>query len=128
MLGKKNTAAKSNNNQGNIPGSSTEGTCVISPGSNIEGQFNSKENVRLDGKIVGDVVCENRLVMGESGIVEGTIKANEAVILGTIKGNIEVMSTLYLKASAKINGNITAKLLSVEEGAMYNGECRIGGR
>lgn len=128
MLGKKNTAAKSNNNQSNIPGSSPEGTCVISPGSNIEGQFNSKENVRLDGKIVGDVVCENRLVMGESGIVEGTIKANEAVILGTIKGNIEVMSTLYLKASAKINGNITAKLLSVEEGAMYNGECRIGGR
>jgi cytoskeletal protein CcmA (bactofilin family) len=127
MLGKKSTPAKSSNNAGNFPGTATEGTCVISQGSNIEGQFNSKENVRLDGKIIGDVICENRLVMGESGTVEGTIKANEAVIMGTIKGNVNVTTTLYLKASAKINGNITAKLLSVEEGAMYNGECRIGG-
>ncbi|MCB0661339.1 MAG: polymer-forming cytoskeletal protein [Saprospiraceae bacterium] len=127
MLGKKNTPTKSGNTPGNFPGSATEGTCVISQGSNIEGQFSSKENVRLDGKVTGDVICENRLVMGESGSVEGTIKANEAVIMGTIKGNIEIKSTLFLKASAKINGNITAKLLSVEEGAMYNGECRIGG-
>ncbi|MEZ5057906.1 MAG: polymer-forming cytoskeletal protein [Saprospiraceae bacterium] len=126
MLGRKNTPEKSGNNAGNFPNSSMDGTCVISQGSVLEGTFSSKENVRLDGKIKGDVNCDNRLVMGDSGIVEGSINAGEAVIMGSVQGNITIKETLYLKSTAKINGNIRAKLLSVEEGAQYNGECRIG--
>jgi cytoskeletal protein CcmA (bactofilin family) len=126
MLGRKNNPEKSGNNSGNFSNSSMDGTCVISQGSVLEGTFSSKENVRLDGRIKGDVNCDNRLVMGDSGTVEGSINAGEAVIMGSVQGNITIKETLYLKSTARINGNIRAKLLSVEEGAQYNGECRIG--
>lgn len=101
-------------------------TCVISKGAEIEGKFSSKEDLRLDGRIIGEVDCTNRIVMGESGYVKGIIKANEAVIMGEVDGDLEISGSLTLKSTAKIKGNIVAKLMSVDEGAIYNGECKIG--
>lgn len=101
-------------------------TCVISKGAEIEGKFSSKEDLRLDGRIIGEVDCTNRIVMGESGYVKGVIKANEAVIMGEVEGDLNISGALTLKSTAKIKGNIVAKLMSVDEGAIYNGECKIG--
>jgi cytoskeletal protein CcmA (bactofilin family) len=102
-------------------------TCVITQGTVIEGKFHCTENVRLDGTIKGEVRCDKRLVMGDSGKVEGNVISLDASIRGRVEGNIEILETLQLHSSAFIKGNIRAKSLSVEEGAIYNGECRIGG-
>ena len=104
----------------------TSATCVISKDTSMEGSFNSESDVRMDGFIKGDVRCSKRLVMGESGQVKGTIIAESAVIMGKIEGELQVKDTLHLKATAVINGNIQAKIMTVEEGAEFNGECRIG--
>ena len=100
--------------------------CVISKGSVIEGKFQSKDSLRMDGQVNGEIDCENRLVMGETGKVVGSVRAAEAEILGTIEGDIMVSGSLNLRSTAKIKGNITARTMSVDEGATYNGECRIG--
>ncbi len=100
--------------------------CVVSKGALIEGKFSSTDSLRLDGQVNGEVECKSRLVMGESGKVIGTVKATEAEILGTIEGDLIITGALNLRSSAKIKGNISAKTMSVDEGAVYNGECRIG--
>jgi len=100
--------------------------CVISKGAVIEGKFSSKDSLRLDGQVNGEVDCQSRLVMGETGKVVGSVKATEAEILGTIEGDLVIAGALNLRSSAKIKGNISAKTMSVDEGAIYNGECRIG--
>ena len=100
--------------------------CIISQGSVIEGKFNSKDSLRLDGQVNGEIDCESRFVMGETGKVVGSVRAAEAEILGEIEGDIMVSGSLNLRSTAKIKGNITAKTMSVDEGATYNGECRIG--
>lgn len=127
MLGSR-SSTKPDTRPGNasLPATDPSATCVVSTSTVIEGKFSSKENVRLDGKIVGEVHCENRLVMGETGIVEGTVFATEAIIMGRIEGDIQINGSLTLKSSARIKGNISAKLMSVEEGAKYSGECKIG--
>lgn len=127
MLGTK-TNSKSNQKgaeAGNL-GPAGTATCIVSPGAVLEGKFRSKEDVRLDGRIEGDVVCSSRLVMGESGSVKGTVEAAEAVIMGRIEGDMVIHGSLSLKRSARIEGSISARTMSVEEGALYNGECRIG--
>ncbi|MCB0706188.1 MAG: polymer-forming cytoskeletal protein [Saprospiraceae bacterium] len=114
---------------GSSNGSSTQvsaGTCVISKDTSLEGVFNSDSDVRLDGFVKGDVRCTKRLVMGQTGQVKGTILAESAVIMGKIEGELEVKDSLHLKSTAVINGNIKAKIMTVEEGAEFNGECRIG--
>ena len=101
--------------------------CLISKGTKIEGKFKSAENLRLDGKIVGEVHCEKKLVMGKGSLIEGSIIAAEAVILGHVVGDMTIHGVLHLHTSAKIKGNIHAKSLKVEEGAVYDGECKVGG-
>ena len=64
--------------------------------------------------------------MGETGKVNGSVRAAEAEILGDIEGDIVVTGSLILRSTAKIKGNITARTMSVDEGATYNGECKIG--
>jgi cytoskeletal protein CcmA (bactofilin family) len=101
-------------------------TCVISKDTMIKGSFTADQDVRMDGKVTGDVYCTKRLVMGETGYIEGKVKASDAIIMGKIEGEVIVKNNLHLKETAVIHGNITARQVTVEEGAQYNGECRIG--
>ncbi len=116
----------------NIPGSqgtgSVDATSIISDGTMIEGTFNSKQNIRLDGHIVGDIKCEKLLLIGEKGKVKGKVFAETAVIMGQIDGEINIKSTLTLKPSCTINGPLAAGNLIVEEGAKINGQFTVGSK
>lgn len=101
-------------------------TTVIAKGTVIEGKFHCSENVRLDGAIHGEVKVDKRFVMGDTSYVQGNIDARDAAIKGKIKGDVLVKEALHLMDSAIIEGNITAKTIVVEEGARYNGSCKIG--
>jgi cytoskeletal protein CcmA (bactofilin family) len=101
-------------------------TTVIAKGTVIEGKFTCSENVRLDGAIHGEVQVDKRFVMGDTSYVQGNIHARDASIKGRIKGDVHVKEGLHLVDTAVIEGNIVAKTMTVEEGAKYNGTCRIG--
>lgn len=111
-----------------LNGTDKEGnpTTVIAKGTLIEGKFACGDNVRLDGSIHGEVRVDKRLVLGEGSYVQGNIHARDAAVKGRIKGDIFVKEALHLLESAVIEGNISAKTMIVEEGARYNGACKIG--
>ena len=106
--------------------SSDQSSCVISKGTIIEGKFKTTENIRLDGAIIGEVQSEKKIVMGETGRIEGIVHCNESAIKGKIDGEITVNGLLHLLSTAYIKGKIRAKKMIVDEGASYNGECLIG--
>jgi len=101
-------------------------SCVVSVGTIIEGKFKTSENLRLDGTIIGEVQSDKRLVMGETGKIEGTATCEESAIKGKIKGELSVKGLLHLLSTAYIKGKIIARKMVVDEGASYNGECLIG--
>jgi cytoskeletal protein CcmA (bactofilin family) len=103
-------------------------TCVIAEGTVIDGKFTCSENVRLDGKIIGEVKVQKKLVMGTSGIIEGTINATNTAVQGKIVGNLKVDESLQLLSTANVQGDITATSMNVEEGAVYNGKINVAGR
>ncbi len=117
----------SNNGSATINNLNTEGlTCIIAKGTVIDGKITSTENMRIDGKIKGQVVCDKRLVMDAEGVVEGDVQAGESTIKGRVIGTVSVINTLHLLESSFIKGDIKAKKLHVEEGAKYDGKCLIG--
>jgi len=127
MFGSNTKESKTSNNPLNgINDKEGAATTVIAKGTTIEGKFGCSENVRLDGAVHGEVKVEKRFVMGEGSYVQGNIEARDAAIKGKIKGDIHVKEALHLMESAFIEGNITARTMIVEEGARYNGSCRIG--
>ena len=99
----------------------------IVEGTSIEGQINSKSNIRIDGFLKGTVITQGRLVLGPEGKIEGEIQCNNADIEGTLNGTINVKELLTLKNSAKLQGDITTNKLAIEPGAVFSGTCSMGG-
>ena len=98
---------------------------ILTEGSTMKGTFQSDSDIRVSGVILGDIIINGKLVLTTSGRVEGEIRASEVDIAGTVKGNVRVSGRVTLREPSKITGNIASKVLVVEEGAIFLGECHM---
>ncbi|MCQ2055343.1 MAG: polymer-forming cytoskeletal protein [Fibrobacter sp.] len=92
----------------------------------IKGDITGKSDVRVAGKVNGSINIEGELIIERSGFVEGEIKTVNAVIAGSVKGNIDVSEKLILESNSQYVGNIKTKLLIIQEGAVFQGNCMMG--
>lgn len=99
---------------------------TIGKGTVVEGTIETFGNIRIEGKIIGDVKTKSKVVIGQSAVVEGNILAQNADVEGELNGNIEISELLTLKPTSIINGDITTNKLLVESGATFNGGCKMG--
>jgi cytoskeletal protein CcmA (bactofilin family) len=98
---------------------------IISKGTEISGNVNSQGDMRVEGQIDGSLTSKARVVIGDSGEVKGNITAHNAVISGKVIGNVLVSELLFLKSTAKIFGDIVVGKIVVENGAEFNGTCKM---
>lgn len=99
----------------------------ISAGTIVEGNIISHEDLKLDGKVKGDIKTSARLWLGKDSVVEGNILAAEADVAGRITGTVESKGLLAIKSTCRIEGDIITKSLNVESGSSFNGRCKVGG-
>ena len=100
---------------------------TIGNGTVLEGNLTTTGNLRVDGKIIGDVKTEAKMVQGDQSMIQGNITAHSADIGGKIKGKVVVKDVLVLEPNSVIKGDIVTNRLIVESGAKFNGQCKIGG-
>ena len=105
---------------------SGELNAFLDKGSEFEGKLVFQGSVRIDGKFKGDIISNDYLIIGETGIVEGTINVGNATISGTVSGKVNIKNKLELLQSGKIEGEINTKIISISEGAIFNGNCSMG--
>ncbi len=94
----------------------------IGEGTVLEGKIETKGSLRIDGKVKGAIRTADTLTIGMSGRVEGEIFARNAVVGGRIEGNISVEDKLVLEAKSVLIGNLKAKKLVIDEGAVFQGK------
>ncbi|HKK40535.1 MAG TPA: polymer-forming cytoskeletal protein [Cryomorphaceae bacterium] len=99
----------------------------IVSGTSIEGEIKTDSNIRIDGTVKGTVTAKGRLVVGASGTIDGEIVCENADIEGKITGQISVNGLLSLKATARLECDISTKKLAIEPGAVFTGNCTMGG-
>ncbi len=99
---------------------------MVGNGTVINGDIQSKSDIRIDGTLKGSVKTEGKLVVGSSGVVEGDVICSNADISGEIKAKITVSQLLALKSTSKLNGDIVTNKLSIEPGATFSGSCSMG--
>jgi cytoskeletal protein CcmA (bactofilin family) len=97
---------------------------LISEGCILDGNLKAPAFVRIDGHITGDVMVDEGLILGEKGSISGNVITKEMVIYGTVHGNLNVTS-LEIKATGKVSGEIRTQTLAVENGAIYNGSLSM---
>ena len=103
-----------------------EGRLLLGPRAVVDGNVRAGA-AKVEGSINGKVECTQELELGNSGHLNAdAIAGKRMVISGTIDGNVTWGGVLRLTASSKVEGNIRARTLVIEEGAVYNGSCVTG--
>ncbi|HEV8368459.1 MAG TPA: polymer-forming cytoskeletal protein [Pyrinomonadaceae bacterium] len=105
-----------------------EGTLsgFVGGGTVVTGEANFKAMMRVDGHLSGRVSSSSgTLIVGANGLVDANIEVAVAVIHGTINGDIIATQRLELGRAAKVNGNIQTPSLIIEQGATFEGSCKM---
>ncbi|MEX0773880.1 MAG: polymer-forming cytoskeletal protein [Balneolales bacterium] len=98
---------------------------MISEGTQIKGALETQNDIRVSGTIDGEINSKGKCIISKSGLVKGNVSAPEADIAGTIEGEITVENRIILRQTAVIKGDIQTKALLVEEGASFDGVCKM---
>ncbi len=100
---------------------------TIGAGTVIKGDIKSSGNFRIDGTLIGSINCKGKIIVGNTGIVEGEINCQNADFSGEIKAKVKVSELMALKASSKLAGEVLTNKLSIEPGAKFSGSCNMDG-
>jgi cytoskeletal protein CcmA (bactofilin family) len=91
----------------------------------IVGSLKCGSDIELSGKLNGDLNCNGAAVIGEKAVIKGNITATSISIRGQVNGNVSVKDRIELKSSARLNGDIRAKRLTVEDGVTFIGKSEV---
>jgi cytoskeletal protein CcmA (bactofilin family) len=96
---------------------------VIGPDSVFQGTVRSKNSVRIDGKLEGNIAEANGVIIGEKGQVQGDVNARVIVIGGKVTGNVTATTSLEILPKSQVFGDLHSAVLSIGEGATFEGNC-----
>lgn len=99
---------------------------VIGPSVKVEGNFVSNGNIVIEGAVTGMIQTSKDLRIGTDAVIEADVVADNMTTSGRITGTVRVANNLELKETAHIYGDVQAGILSVETGAVLQGNCLSG--
>lgn len=97
---------------------------IISRATTIKGDIKLECNIYVAGKVEGNIESTALITVGENGQVIGSMKAKKIIISGLLNGKIET-DELELISGGKVQGDIITKTLSIEEGAIFEGNSTM---
>lgn len=116
---------KQDENKASAPSSNSLNSLV--QGTFIEGKIKASNDIRIDGTIKGELFCDAKVIIGSSGVIEGTIKCQNAVIEGRFDGTLMVKDLLNIRETAKVTGEVKYGKLVVQSGAVISGSYEVSG-
>ena len=98
---------------------------IISEGTVVVGNINAEGDLRVEGKVIGTLVCNSKLVVSGTGYIEGNVDSRVATVEGEIKGNVVTRELLTIDKTGKIFGDIFTQKLVVQMGAISTGSSKM---
>jgi cytoskeletal protein CcmA (bactofilin family) len=101
---------------------------LIAEGSRISGDISFSDGMRIDGEVIGNVVADegypSLLVISESALVQGAVKADHIILNGTVQGPVHARQLLELQPKSRIEGDVEYAGLEMHLGAVIAGQLR----
>jgi cytoskeletal protein CcmA (bactofilin family) len=99
---------------------------ILTTDVEIKGTIKFEKTMNIDGKFEGDMIADNgKLIVGKTGEVKANVKVKNATIEGRLDGNVEAQEKVELKQNAQLIGDLQAKVLVIEEGVVFVGQCNV---
>jgi cytoskeletal protein CcmA (bactofilin family) len=99
---------------------------LIGKSTFITGDITTDGDIRIDGKLTGNLISKQKVVIGATGKVKGETTCNNCEVFGKLEGKIKVKDTLSLKDTSVFTGEMHTGKLAIEAGAVFSGSCTMG--
>ena len=110
------------------PGRSAHGgaSTILAEGSKFVGNTNVAGTFRIEGNAEGDIAASDSLVVGKTGNVQAKVTTKRAVLNGRFQGKIEASDRVELQAGSRVEADIKAQNMVMEDGVQFQGNCKVG--
>lgn len=102
-----------------------EHTTYIDEGSEIDGKLTFTGKLVLNGRLRGEIVSNDQLIIGEKGVVNANIRAGVVQISGEVVGDVVASDRVELREKCRVYGDVSAPVVIIAEGALFEGQCRM---
>ena len=105
---------------------------VLNQDVEVVGILRFTDDLLVDGSVEGRIESDGVLTVGGNAFIKAgdkeksTVQTKSVIVHGRVHGNIEVTDRVELAATAEVIGDISANKISIQEGAILVGQCRIG--
>jgi cytoskeletal protein CcmA (bactofilin family) len=102
-----------------------ESRAYVNSASKIIGNLFFPHAARIDGRVEGDIVAKDQLIVGATAEIAARIEAPSVVVSGKVEGEIRASKRIEIRAPAKVVGTLSCPILVVEPGAVVDGHCAM---
>ena len=99
---------------------------LLAKGVHLKGEIRVEGTVRIDGRLEGEIYTKGQVIIGEDGLVQGTISAGTVVSSGRIKATVRAVERVQLLKTAILIGDVHSPVLMMEDGAKIQGTTDMG--
>ena len=107
------------------PAKASDLTAFIDEGSEIEGKYSFTGTVMINGRFRGEITSTDSLIIGEKGVVNASVRAGIVLINGEVVGNVFASERVELRGFARVQGDVEAPVVVLEEGVLFDGHCKM---
>jgi len=98
---------------------------ILGPEVEINGDVKVAGDLLIYGKVYGNIISKGAVNSAKGSLIKGDIKAENASISGTVEGNLDIQSKVVLGRDSYLTGNLKAAIITIEEGAKFDGMCSM---
>lgn len=91
----------------------------------LKGTIEGAQTIKIDGRIEGDIIWKDDVILEEGSICTGNIICANASISGRLNGNVTCSNTLNINCTGHIEGDISSSKLIVQDGGVFEGKCSM---
>ena len=98
---------------------------ILGPEVEISGDVKVTGDLLIYGKVYGNIISKGAVNSAKGSLIKGDINAENASISGTVEGNLDIQSKVVLGSNSYLTGNLKAAIITIEEGAKFDGMCSM---
>ncbi len=118
-------SVKSSNEKKSAANREGHAVTIITSGCHFAGKLYCRGSSRIGGKIEGEIISEGLLIIEDGAVIQAHVKGEEVIVQGEVEGTVTASKRLELAPTGRLHGQIETSLLSVKEGAQFNGSAKM---
>ncbi len=101
---------------------------ILGPTLKFKGELTANEDLVIQGQIEGSIKHTSNLTIGSEGKLKASVEADHVSVEGEVRGDIEGQTSVVVRESANVEGNIFSPTVTLREGATFNGKIDMSGK